>query len=65
MKIPRHQLLLARKRLMLGGSLMQAATEIGVGRDELDLALWNYATRTASCGVDHLGGRVPYLRSVS
>ncbi len=63
MKIPRHQLLLARKRLMLGGSLMQAATEIGVGRDELDLSLWNYATREA--WAENPSARVTYLRSVS
>ena len=63
MKIPRHQLLLARKRLMLGGSLIQAATEIGVGRDELDLSLWNYATRAA--WQENPSARVTYLRSVS
>ena len=63
MKIPRYQLLLARKRLMFGGSLMDAATEIGVGRDELDLSLWNYATREA--WAENPSARVSYLRSVS
>ncbi len=63
MKIPRHQLLLARKRLMLGGSLMQAATEIGVGRDELDLELWRYATRQGYSANPAV--RRSYLRRVS
>lgn len=63
MKIGRTQLLLARKRLMLGGSLMQAASDIGVGRDELDLSLWNYATRVAWQETSNV--RTSYLRSVS
>ena len=63
MKIPPNELNHARKRLMLGGSLMQAATEIGVGRDELDLSLWNYATREA--WAENPSARVTYLRSVS
>lgn len=62
-KIPRNHLLIARKRLMLGGSLIEAATEIGVGRDELDLSLWNYATREA--WAENPSARVSYLRSVS
>lgn len=63
MKIGRAQLLLARKRLMLGGSLIDAATDIGVGRDELDLSLWNYATRVAWQETPSV--RTSYLRSVS
>ena len=63
MKIPPNELNHARKRLMLGGSLIDAATVIGVGRDELDLALWNYATRAA--WQENPSARVTYLRSVS
>ena len=63
MRIPPNELNLARKRLMLGGSLMQAAEIIGAGRDELDLALWRYATRrgfSANPDVRH-----SYIRRVS
>lgn len=47
MKIPRNQLLLARKFLMLGHDLASAARVIDVTPAELDLSLWNYATRAA------------------
>lgn len=63
MKIGRNQLLLARKRLMLGGSLIDAATDIGVGRDELDLSLWNHATRVAWQETPNV--RTSYLRSMA
>lgn len=63
MKIPRHQLLLARKRLMFGGSLIDAAAVIDVTPAELDLSLWNYATRAAWS--ENPSARVTYLRSVS
>jgi hypothetical protein len=62
-KIPPNELNHARKRLMLGGSLMQAATDIGVGRDELDLELWRYATRRGYSANPAV--RRSYLRRVS
>lgn len=63
MKIPRNQLLLARKFLALGHDLSSAARVIDVTPAELDLSLWNYATRVAWQETSNV--RTPYLRSVS
>lgn len=63
MKIPPNELNHARKRLMLGGSLIEAASVIDVTPAELDLSLWNYATRAAWS--ENPSARVTYLRSVS
>lgn len=63
MKIPRNQLLLARKFLALGHGLSSAARVIDVTPAELDLSLWNYATRAA--WQENPSARVTYLRSVS
>jgi hypothetical protein len=40
-----QDLLTARRMLREGASLMQAATETGMGRDDLDILLWRYAGR--------------------
>jgi hypothetical protein len=38
-------LLTARRIFRQGGSLMDAAIETGMGRNELDILLWRYAGR--------------------
>lgn len=42
-----RDLLTARRMLRQGASLMEAAMETSMGRDELDILLWRYAGRMA------------------